>query len=81
MLLPSVFARIWGMMARWTAVGRANPSLRHVDTRGGHRPRSAKVVVREFDVVVVAGSDDDDDDDDCDGTATGGAARSELVGS
>lgn len=43
-----------GMMALCTAVGRANPSLRHVCTRGGQRPRSANVVVTE----EADGSDD-----------------------
>lgn len=49
------------MIARWTAVGRANPNLRHVDARGGHMPKSAKVVVREFVVGFIRVDDDDDE--------------------
>ena len=33
-------------------MGRVNPSLRHVDTSGGHRPRSAKVVVSELVLLL-----------------------------
>lgn len=36
---------IRGIIARWTGVGLTNPNLRHVDTSGGQRPKSAKVVV------------------------------------
>lgn len=40
------------MIARCTAVGRTNDNLRHVDTSGGHNPRSAKVVVNELYLLL-----------------------------
>jgi len=57
---------ISGIIACWTAVGRVNPNFRQVDTSGGQRPRSAKVVVSELvDVLalpLVVGDGEDEEE-------------------